>query len=300
MRIEGAITPMVTPIGENAAVSTDSLASFTEFLVENGVDYLFPCGSIGEFPSFTQEEQITIMETVIRHAGETPVLVGCGGTSLKEVRTLITEAEALGADAAVVVTPYYFKPKPEGVCSYYEKLLSDTDLPIIIYEIPAFAKTELPIETVVELSQHDQIIGIKDSTGDIVHHQKLLEETPEDFSVLQGQTKHLMASLDLGADGFVASPLNVFPEPVSEIYTAYSDGDRERARRLWDLFCRPIVSAIEGQSTAAALKYLLQKQGYTNGTPVLPLQSPNELEQDELDRVHDELTSAANQLTTEL
>lgn len=287
MQLSGAVTPMVTPVADNSStVDTDTLASFTTFLVDRGSHVLFPCGSLGEFSSLTREERSAVIETVAEHAGDTPVLAGCGGTSIGEVRRLIEDADAAGVDAAVIVTPYYLTGRDDGLLDFYRRLIEYSPLPIILYNIPSLTDTHIAVDTVVELANDDDVIGIKDSTGDILYHQRLVESTPDSFSVLQGMAEHAISSLDMGADGFVAGPANVYPGMVSAIYEAYRRGDRSEAIDLWRDISNPIVTATKPLPTASGLKYLLRCTGRDVGGPLPPLSKPSQQDQERLIECH--------------
>jgi len=291
MEISGAIPPLVTPTTDDrSGVDTEALNSFTRFLVEKGVHALFPCGSIGEFPSLTRAQRQTVIETVADNAGETPVLAGCGGTSITEVSEFIGDAAAAGADAAVVVTPYYLDATTDGLVTFYERIVADTQLPILLYDIPSLTGNSLSVEAVETLATQADIVGIKDSTGDFTHHQELIESTPESFQVLQGLAELAIPALDVGADGFVAGPANVFPHAVSLTYDAYRRGNRERAVELWQTVMNPVVAATKPLPTAAGLKYLLQCHGRAVGEPLPPLSLPSSTQCDRLQRCHDRVT----------
>lgn len=278
---------MVTPtVNGTSDVDRGTLESFTEFLIDGNVHALFPCGSLGEFSSLTRAQRSTVIATVVENADDTPVLAGCGGTSVGEVRELISDAADSGADAAVVVTPYYLDATDEGLMNFYERLLTDTSLPIILYDIPALTGIQLSVDTVAELAAHPDVIGIKDSTGDFSRHQQLIEETPGSFSVLQGSAELAITSLDVGADGFVAGPANVYPKALSKTYEAYRRGDRNQAIELWQNVSNPIVAATKHLPTAVGLRYLLRCRGRGVGDPLPPLSGPSKAHRDRLDECH--------------
>lgn len=272
MDIEGIIPPMVTPVtGRDGDVDVESLQSFTEFLVDGGVHGLFPCGSIGEFPSLTRAQRETVVETVVDAAGDRPVLAGCGATSLGDVRALVADAADAGADAAVVVTPYYLGANQAGLREFYELLADDAALPIVLYNIPQVTGQHLDVETVAALAEHDNIAGIKDSSGELTYAYRSVRATPDEFAVLLGIAELSVAALDVGADGLVSGPANAFPARVAEMYDAYRALDRERAVTLANDVTIPVVNAIREPPTAAALKYLLECVGRDVGPPLVPL-----------------------------
>ena len=290
MQISGVIPPMVTPTNDDrTGINREALASFTEFLVDGDVDALFPCGSIGEFSSLTHEQRLDIIETVVRYAGDRPVLAGCGGTSVGEVKKLIADANYAGADAAVVVTPYYLNGPDDGLVKFYDRLAEDSPLPIILYDIPSLTGNNLSISVVSELATRENIIGIKDSTGDIIHHQQLIESTPDQFQTLQGMAELAISAMDIGADGFVAGPANVYPDPVARIYEAHRQGNRIEAVQRWRTVSNPIVTATRPIATSVGLKYLLQRRGKDVGGPLPPLSLPTQTDRDRLDKCHNKV-----------
>lgn len=290
MDLAGVIPPMVTPTTDNTSdVDTEALVSFTKFLVDGGVHGVFPCGSIGEFTSLTREQRSTVIETVARNSGDLPVIAGCGGTSVPVVSDLIADAAGKGADAAVVVTPYYLQSTGDGLETFYTRLIENTPLPIILYEIPSRTGNRLSIDVISKLADFPDVIGIKDSTGDVTRYQRLIESTPDSFTVLQGLTEFAIMSLDFGADAFVAGPANVYPEVLSTMYETYHQGDRELAIDLWKNVSTPIVAATKPVPTAAGLKYLLHCRGQNVGKPLPPLSVPSKQQQKRLEECHQKI-----------
>ncbi|WP_254546828.1 dihydrodipicolinate synthase family protein [Halomarina pelagica] len=272
MRITGTIPPMVTPtLGRDGGVDVPTLRSFTASLVADGVHALFPNGSTGEFSSLTRAERRTVVETVVESADGTPVIAGCGGTSVGYVLAAVDDAAGAGADAAVVVTPYYLSTTQAGLLEFYETVADRSPLPVVLYTIPQLTGVTLDVETVATLADHDNVVGIKDSSGRASYHFRLVDGTPDDFAVVQGITALGAASLDAGADGIVAGAANVFPAAMAELYDAHVDGDRERVARLCNDVAIPISTAHDGLPTTAALKFLVRWSGVEVGPPLLPL-----------------------------
>lgn len=301
MQLSGAIPPMVTATTDDTSeVDRETLGSFTEFLVDGGVHALFPCGSIGEFSSLSREQRSNVIETVVENSGDLPVLAGCGGTGIDDVRNLVGDAAHAGADAAVVVTPYYLNGTDEGLVNFYDRLLDDSPMPIILYDIPALTGNSLSVDVVTELATRERIIGIKDSTGDIIHHQQLIESTPKSFQVLQGMAELAVSSMDIGADGFVAGPANVYPEVASKTYEAYRRDDRKTAVKLWHDVLNPIVATTRPLSTSAGLKYLLSCRGIDVGEPLPPLSPPSRADKERLDNCHTQVESRVQTLRSRI
>lgn len=272
MRLEGTIPPMVTPTaGRDGGVDVPALASYTEFLVDAGVHGLFPCGSIGEFPSLTRAERRTVVETVAGSAGDVPVLAGCGATSVADVVALAEDAAAAGASAAVVVTPYYLDADQAGLRSFYEAVADRSPLPVVLYDIPQRTGVSLDVETVAALAAHGNVVGVKDSSGGMAHCFRLVEETPDDFAVVQGRSMLALPSLDSGAAGLISGAANVFPAALATLYEAHRAGERDRAVAIANEVASPLVAAYSTLPTAAALKHLVGLAGHEVGPPVLPL-----------------------------
>jgi 4-hydroxy-tetrahydrodipicolinate synthase len=272
MRLEGAIPPMVTPTeGREGGVDVTVLESYTEFLVEGGVHGLFPCGSIGEFPSLTREERRTVVETVVEAAGDVPVLAGCGATSVADVVALTEDAAAAGASAAVVVTPYYLGVDQAGLRGFYEAVADRSPLPVVLYNIPQRTGVTLEVATTVALADHENVVGVKDSSGGMAGLFRTVAETPEEFAVVQGLSMLALPSLDSGAAGLISGAANVFPAALSALYEAHRAGEYDRAVAISNEIAGPLVTAYADLPTAAALKHLVGHAGHEVGPPVLPL-----------------------------
>lgn len=294
MQLEGTIPPMVTPTeGDDGGVDVPTLESYTAFLVEGGVHGLFPCGSIGEFPSLTRDERRTVVETVVEAAGDVPVLAGCGATSVADVVTLTEDAASAGASAAVVVTPYYLGADQAGLRRFYGAVADRSPLPVVLYNIPQRTGLPLEVETAVALAAHENVVGIKDSSGGMAHCFRLIEETPDDFAVVQGLSMLALPSLDSGAAGLISGAANVFPSALADLYEAHRAGERERAVAIANEVANPLVTAYADLPTAAALKHLVGLAGHEVGPPVLPL-SP--LDDDQRRALTDRYEAVAEQV----
>jgi 4-hydroxy-tetrahydrodipicolinate synthase len=289
MSITGAIVPMATPVDGRGGGDVDepALRRYTQTLVEGGVHGLFPCGSIGEFTSLSDAQRRTVVETVVDAAGDVPVLAGCGDTSLDAVRDHVATAAEAGADAAVVVTPYYLSTTQGGLVRFYRRVAEAATVPVVLYNIPALTGHRLAVDTVAELATVDGVVGIKDTSGDLAYHRDVVSRTPDEFAVLQGATELAVASLDVGADGIVAGPANVFPASMAALYEAYRRGDRDRAVALSNDVAAPVVSATRDVPTAAAIKFLCSLAGVDVGGPLPPLPDLTDEQREGLRRCYD-------------
>jgi 4-hydroxy-tetrahydrodipicolinate synthase len=287
---------MITPTTGVENIDTETLRDFTDFLVQGGVDGLFPIGTTGEFPSLGREQRRGVIETVVDHSADLPVLAGCGGTAVSAVRQYVADAADVGADAAVVVTPYYQDASQEGLRRFYEAIADDSALPIYLYNIPQFTGNNLAPETIAMLAEHTNVAGLKDSSGDFTYFLDLLEVTPDSFDVFQGIPMYSIMSLEHGADGLIAGSANVFPRAVSELYNAYENGDDERARQQFSRVVLPVLQSTRSMPTISALRYLSAKAGQDLGDPLPPLAELDRSQREKLDDLYQVVS--ATELTT--
>jgi 4-hydroxy-tetrahydrodipicolinate synthase len=267
-------------------------------LVDAGVHGLFPGSSIGEFPSLTTAQNRQVVETVVDAAdGDTDVMAGCCDTSVDDVLDNVQAANAAGADAAVVVSPYYLGTTQPGLERFFTAIADESPLPLLLYNIPPLTGNEISVDLVRRLSEHDTIAGVKDTSGDLTYHHRLVSETPEDFLVFQGATQLATASLEVGADGLIAGPANVFPGVMADLYEAYSNGDLSEARRLMQSVVTPFVSATSDVPTAAAIKHLVDRHGQDIGDPLPPLPQLTDGERAALAETYDQITERFGEQT---
>lgn len=279
---------MATPtVGRNGEIDEPTLERFTNLLIDAGVHGLFPGSSIGEFPSLTHELNHLTIETVAAAADDkTEVLAGCCDTSVEGVIENVDAADAAGADAAVVVAPYYLSTTQEGLYRFFMRVANRSTLPVLIYNIPSLTGNHLAIETVTRLVAHDNIVGLKDTSGDLTYHHRIINETPADFAVFQGATELAVASLELGASGLIAGPANVFPEAVVRLYQAHRAHENDEVRTLMQQVVMPLVTAMDDIPTAAAIKHYIRLSGLDVGKPLAPLPTLTDDERARLERAY--------------
>ena len=283
MNVRGIIPPMVTPARAGGDdIDTQRLGEYTDFLVDSGVHGLFPCGSTGEFPSLTREQRKRVVETVVDRAGGIPVLAGCGDTCVEDAVAHVRDATEAGADAAVVVTPYYLDASQAGLRGFFEDVAERSPLPVFLYNIPKLTGVHLSVESVARLAEVPNVVGLKDSTGDLTYHHRVLSATPDSFTVLQGTSHLSLPSLNAGADGATAGAANVFPSALCEMYEAQRSGDLERAVRLANEVVHPLIGELADVPTAAALKRLVSVAGYDVGPPFPPIAELDARDRDSL------------------
>lgn len=280
---------MATPITDRSReVDVETLGTFTDSLVDAGVHGLFPGSSIGEFPSLTRDQNRVVVETVADAAADrTTVLAGCCDTNHENVVEHIDAAADCGADAAVVVTPYYLRTTQAGLEQFFAQIADRAELPILLYNIPALTGNRLAVETVQRLADHPRIVGLKDTSDDLTYHHRIIAETPAEFLVFQGSTQLAAASLDLGADGLIAGPGNFFPGAMRRLYQAHDENERGEVSDLMREVVAPLIGAMEDVPTATAIKHLIGYGGLDVGDPLSPLPPLTDTERNRLERTFD-------------
>lgn len=228
--MHGTGVPLVTPFDETGAVDHDRLETLTRWLEAEGVDFLVPCGSTGEAPLLTIDERAAVVETVAETT-ECPVLAGTGQEGFEPTLETTERAAEAGADAALVISPSYYGSDDAALESYYRDLADESPISLFLYSVPKFTGRALSPETVASLATHENIAGIKDSSGSLESLQRLVARTEDEaFAVLVGSGGVYAAGLATGADGGVLALANVAPARASEICHRYRDGRTEAAR----------------------------------------------------------------------
>ena len=234
-KLHGITIAMVTPMDEGGAVNYSELARLTDFLIERGVDCLYPCGTTGEMFHLSVKEREQIAETVVkRAAGRVTVYIHAGAMTLSDTIELARHAEAIHADGVGVVTPAFFSATPAELENYYITVARSVspEFPVYLYNIPQCAANDLSVASARRIAEAcPNIVGIKYSFADMLRTQDYLS-VKEDFSVLQGADRLLVAVLAMGCDGTVTGAGCVYPEPFVAIMKAWREGDLKQARAL--------------------------------------------------------------------
>jgi len=232
-RLKGVSVAMVTPFNEDESINEEQLRNLVNFLINKGVNGLVPVGTTGEFVNMTFEERLRVIEVVIDEAkGRVPVIAGTGESGTKMVIDATNAAKDLGADAVLIVTPYYLKPKAKGLYDHYYHICENTDIPIIMYNIPVCTGVELPWTVVEDLVDIENIVGIKDSSGDYKYFSALLEKVSDKISVLIGWDENVLGALAGGAAGCILGSANVIPQFWLELYDHVKNNRLKEAQEI--------------------------------------------------------------------
>jgi 4-hydroxy-tetrahydrodipicolinate synthase len=228
----GIIPAMVTPLDSAERLNEASLRRLVNHLIEGGVHGLFTLGSQGEFWAFDAPEKQRVLEIVVEEvAGRVPVYGGTSAVTTRETIKLTRLAEEVGVDAVSLLTPFFIAPSQGELYTHFSAIAESTALPILLYNNPARTGVKLAVQTVARLAEIENIIGIKDSSGDLTLTAEFIGATPEDFSVLMGRDTLILAGLIYGCKGSIAATANVAPRLIVEIYERFQDGDLEGARQ---------------------------------------------------------------------
>jgi 4-hydroxy-tetrahydrodipicolinate synthase len=268
--IKGSIPALVTPF-KNGALDLDTLKSLVEWHIDQGSTGLVPVGTTGESPTLSHEEHETVVEEVVRAArGRVPVIAGAGSNNTVEGIRLIRHAERVGADAALVVTPYYNKPTQAGLIAHYTALHDCCTLPIIIYNIPGRSVVDMSPETMGALAQLPRIIGVKDATGKIERVSQQRLTCGADFIQLSGEDATALGFNAHGGTGCISVTANVAPKLCAEFQAATLAGDYATALAYQDRLM-PLHEAIFLEPGLAGAKYGLSRLGLCSPEVRLPL-----------------------------
>ncbi len=244
--LKGSIIALITPFKNNGKeVDYESLGKLIDFQIENGTDAILVCGTTGESPTLTYDEHRNVIKFAVEYTkGRVPVIAGTGANSLHEALELTAFAKEVGADAALVVVPYYNKPSQEGIYRHFKTLATEVDIPIIVYNIPGRTCREIEVSTLARLREEcPNIVGSKESVGNMDRISELKSKLGEDFIVLSGDDSLTLPMMALGASGVISVANHILPKEVRDMVHSALSGDFNKARKLhYKLF--PLFKAL--------------------------------------------------------
>ena len=244
---QGSIVALITPF-KDGRVDENAFQALVERQIEQGTEGLVPCGTTGESPTLSHDEHKRVVELCLEVANRrVPVIAGAGSNSTEEAIELYKHAQVAGADAALVVTPYYNKPNQEGLYLHYKAIHDAGDLPIIIYNIPPRSVIDMSVETMARLAELPNIVGVKDATGDLTRPMKERMAIEGDFCFLSGEDGTAVNYLAGGGHGCISVAANIAPKMCSDVQKLWRDGKTQEAIALQqklmplhiNLFCEP-------------------------------------------------------------
>lgn len=232
MLIEGCLTALVTPF-RNGAVDFDALAKLVDWQIDNGVDGIVSVGTTGESATLDVDEHVAVIAASVKAArGRVPVVAGAGGNATAEALALTKASEQAGADALLHVTPYYNRPSQDGLFHHFAAIAKSTKLPIVLYNVPTRTACDMLTDTVARLCEFDNIVAIKDATGNLVRGGELIAKVGSRMAVLSGDDGTTFPLYALGARGVISVVSNVAPREMADMWDAVKAGDWLKARAL--------------------------------------------------------------------
>ena len=269
--IQGSIVALVTPMTEDGAVDDVSLKKLVEFHVEEGTDALVAVGTTGESATLDEDEHCHVIKKVVEFAaGRLPIIAGTGANCTREAIHLTRRAKAAGADACLLVTPYYNKPTQEGLYLHYKAIAEAVDIPQILYNVPGRTACDLLPETVGRLAKIKNIVGVKEATGKLERVKQIRELTGDDFAIYTGDDATSLEFCMLGGNGSITVTGNVAPKQLHEMLAAAMRGDRATAEAL-DIKLTALHNDLFIQSNPIPVKWAVAEMGLMGKGIRLPL-----------------------------
>jgi len=272
----GCGTALVTPFQRDFSLDERTLRFLVKRQLKSGVDFLVPCGTTGESPTLTRAERCRVVEiTLEESAGRVPVVAGAGGYNTAEVIESAREYESLGVSGILSVTPYYNKPSQEGLYQHFKAIAAAVSIPILLYNVPGRTGVNLDPATVARLAQIDNIVGIKEASGNISQMSQLFQLVPDDFAVLSGDDAITLPLAALGGVGVISVVSNEIPAEMTAIVRHANNGNLARARELHRQYL-PLMEINFVESNPGPVKAALALMGLIEPVWRLPLVSPSQ------------------------
>ena len=270
--LEGMFVPNVTPFTRRGELDIKALRECVRFWLEGGVSGLVPCGSNGEAPYLSRQERMRVIGTVVDEVnGKTPVIAGTGSLSTQETVAFTKDAADLGVDAALIVTPFYYKLNNREICEHYKTVSEAVDLPIVVYNVPKFTGVSLEPAFIRKLaSENERIVGIKASSGSISIIMEIIRSTREKLSVLAGSADAALPALLSEGKGAVIAIANVFPTLCSRLFKAFKNGQYGEASKLQNRISYANEVLVNRFNQLSAIKEAMSLKGLPGGYPRKP------------------------------
>jgi len=264
----GCIVALVTPF-KRGKVDFDRLEHLVDFHVKSGTDAVVPCGTTGESPTLSFEEHEEVISRVVkRAAGRVPVMAGTGANSTSEAVMLTCFAEKAGADGALLVSPYYNKPEPDGMYRHFRRVCTAVKFPIVLYNIPSRTGRAIATETIVKLAKLKNVVAVKHATGTVEQAGEIMAAC--DIDILSGDDALTLPLLALGGTGVISVLANIVPRDISAMIAAFERGDIKKARRLHYKML-PLCKAIFAETNPIGIKAAMEMLGMDTGEMRLPM-----------------------------
>ncbi|MDO5717673.1 MAG: 4-hydroxy-tetrahydrodipicolinate synthase [Tissierellia bacterium] len=272
MLFKGSGVAIVTPFNGDGSVDYEGLVDLLEFQIENGTDAIIIIGTTGEASTMTEEEKISVIKKTIKVVdNRVPVIAGTGSNDTAAAAAFSKKVADLGVDGLLVVTPYYNKTSKRGLLEHFKKIANAVaPVPIILYTVPGRTGVHIPIETVSELSKIENIVGIKDATGDITYSMDISINTADDFAIYSGNDDMILPILSVGGSGVISVVANCLPRETHDIVESYLNGDSKKSMEI-QLRLKPFIDSLFMETNPIPVKAALNLMGLPSGELRLPL-----------------------------
>jgi len=291
------ITAMVTPFNHNGEIDYDNTTRLVHYLTENGTDTIVVSGTTGESPTLSTEEKLSLFEHVVKAAkGRAKVIAGTGSNNTKASIELTKEAEKLGVDGVMLVAPYYNRPNQQGLYEHFKAIATSTSLPVMIYNIPGRTGVNIDCDTIVKLAEIDNVVSVKEASGDLEQMSKIIEHTPDDFELYSGDDGLTLPVLSIGGKGVVSVASHVIGNEMKQMIQSFHNGDLTRAAAIHRKML-PVVKALFSQPSPAPLKAALELQGLDSGVLRLPLVKVDEALKNQIGKIIESFKESVKSLS---
>ena len=270
---KGSIVALITPFRQGG-VDAKGFQDFVEWQIKEGTRGLVPCGTTGESPTLSHDEHKRVVELCIEAArGRVPVIAGTGSNSTDEAIDLTRHAKAAGADAALIVNPYYNKPTQEGLYRHFKAIHDAVDLPIVIYNIPGRTAVDMSVATMARLAELPNVVGVKDATNDLARPLRTREAIGAKFCMLSGEDHTALAFRVQGGHGCISVTANVAPRACSDMHDSFDKGEMQRAMQINQRLL-PLNDALFAETSPGPVKFAVSLLGKASAEIRLPLVEP--------------------------
>ena len=268
---KGAGVALVTPMNSDGSVNYDELEKLIEFQIENGTDAIISCGTTGESATLSSQERNNLIEfTVKKVGGRIPVIAGTGCNNTKQALENSLSAEKLGVDGLLIVTPYYNKTSQSGLIKHYEYIADRVKTPIILYNVPSRTGVSIKPQTYLKLSKHENIVAVKEASGDISSLAETISLCKDNLAVYSGNDDQTVPILSLGGIGVISVFSNICPKECHEMVQSYFDGDTEKSKEIQLKYLK-LMNAMFCDVNRIRVKEALNLMGFNTGRCRMPL-----------------------------
>ncbi|CCL27527.1 TPA: 4-hydroxy-tetrahydrodipicolinate synthase [Clostridioides difficile] len=288
MLFKGSAVALVTPFTEDNNVNFEKLGELIEYHIENGTDALVVCGTTGESTTMSESEIFAVIKYTVEKVNKRiPVIAGTGSNNTMLSVHMSQEAEKLGVDGLLIITPYYNKTNEKGLKLHFETIANSVKLPIILYNVPGRTKVNIKPSVVAELAKIDNIVAVKEASGDLAQVAEIAKLVPKDFAIYSGNDDTILPLLSLGGSGVISVLANICPKETHDLVTKFFEGDIEGSKKL-QLDMDALIAALFIEVNPVPVKTAMNILGFNVGDLRLPLA---EMEETNLNVLKQELTN---------